>query len=223
MKWSSWIFASVWIVALAGCASSEKSASKPPAATQPMTETDPKLATPEYWLSQPAATWVESPSYDVLWNACQEATRDYLFTVDRVDYREGVITTKPLTSAQFFELWKRDVVTWHDAQLSSSATYRRTIHFNITKLPDGSYEAAPKVLVERQAIAERRITSAMYFRNINSRKSAYGTKETDEAIILPAYYWYAVGRDETLERHLSAAVWNKLHPSGLFSKSSGDQ
>ena len=69
--------------------------------------------------------------------------------LDRQDFRAGVITTKPLVSKQFWELWRNDVVTLSDMANSSLATHRRTLRFDIDRKDAGGYVATPRVVVER--------------------------------------------------------------------------
>ena len=81
-----------------------------PAATQPATAIDPKTAEPGYWYDLPGVVTVNTPEFDTLWKACKLAARDDGFVLDRPGYRDGVMTTQPLTSKQFFEPWLNDVV-----------------------------------------------------------------------------------------------------------------
>src|SRR6185312_6563447 len=84
-----------------------------PAATQPATAADPKSNQWDYWFDKPAVTEVSSASFDRLWSACRDALVADGFTIDRTDFRDGVMTTLPLISKQFYEVWRMDVVTVH--------------------------------------------------------------------------------------------------------------
>src|SRR5579872_7398782 len=79
-----------------------------PAATQPSTWQDPSTTQPSYWLNQPAEVTIHGDDFEKLWKACEQSARDYMFQLDRQDYRSGLLTTVPLTSAQWFELWRQD-------------------------------------------------------------------------------------------------------------------
>ena len=101
---------------------------------------------------------------------------------------------------------------------ASIATIRRTITFQFERTEDDHYRVTPKVLVERQAVAEQRITSVVLYssvftRPINPRDRQYGTAESDVGVILPPRYWYPIRRDAELERSLADAVKKKLHVS----------
>ena len=78
--------------------------------------------------------------YDTLWNACEHAAREAGFTIDRFEYRTGLLTTKPLVSRQFFEVWKQDVVDFRGQIDSDAATRRRVVRFQIEKLADDRYQ-----------------------------------------------------------------------------------
>src|SRR4051812_47184566 len=203
----------VFFLALTGCAS--RHAFIEPPSTQPATAVDPATTQPSYWLSKPAPATVQYADFDKLWDTCEQTARDFLYSIDRTDYRAGVLTTKPLTSSIFWEFWRPDVRTIEDSEQSTLAATRRTIRFEFTKLADGTYEVAPKVLVEREAIAEQRITSVTNYRGVftrprNSRDIPKGTRESDVGIQLPGRYWYLIGRNEELEKALADSIQKKL-------------
>src|SRR5262249_44400097 len=159
-------------------------------ATQPATSIDPVTTQPSYWLQQPAQS-VTANDFDRLWNVCEEAARDFLFSIDRTDYRAGLLTTRPLTSRQWFEVWRPDVRTIPDLDESATATIRRTIRFEFERRADGTFTVAPKVLVERQSVAEQRITSVVSYRGmftppIKRREQPKGTHETDVGLVYPS-------------------------------------
>ena len=167
---------------------------------------------PEYWLKRPAVARVSDDNFERLWNACRSAVQSRSFTVDRVDLRGGVMTTFPQVSKQLFEFWRNDVGTLPAAMESTLGTVRRTVRVEVRRLEDGTYEAAPKVVVERYSQAERRITSvARYAEILAIDPLAGGSRSRDRAgADLPAAYWYALGRDEPLERQIVADVRRDL-------------
>ena len=212
----------------AGPASSSRStnavaptASGTPAASQPATsatattprQPSPASARPAYWLRQAAVARVEASDFEALWRACEASARHFGFALDRLDYRGGAITTAPLTSKQFWEVWRNDVATLGDVANSSIATYRRTLRFDIAKTDGGRFVAEPRVVIERFSRTEQPIAASVYLRNAfrtqrNSR--AWGTRETDRGVQLPRQYWYATGRDEALERNVAGQTRKQL-------------
>jgi hypothetical protein len=183
-----------------------------PAATQSATASvNPQTTQPSFWLKQPAVAHVRSRNFDKLWNAGREAMRDDGFLVDRRDYREGLLTSYPLTSRMGYEVWRRDVVSAHDLAQSTLGMVRRTVRIEIARLPDGSFQATPKVLVERDSLIERRITSVDQYQNAFAIQAQDVARETEKSgADIPAEYWYVIDRDRALEKQLAQAVRDKL-------------
>jgi hypothetical protein len=182
-----------------------------PAATQPATAIDPNTVKPSYWLDQPAVAHIRARSFEALWDACRSAAQADGFLIDRRDYREGVLTTLPLLSKQVYEFWRGDVITPHDLTQSSLGMLRRTVRFDITRQPDGSFEASPKVLVERDSLIERRITSVDQYQNVFAVQVQDVARETQiSGQDVPAEYWYPIGRDRDLEKQLARAAQEQV-------------
>jgi hypothetical protein len=185
----------------AGCASNNA----------PRPVEDPRTAEPAYWLAQPPTTTVVSDDFHSLWRACRSAAVGHSFTVDRVDFRSGLMTTLPLVSKQFFEFWRNDVVTPRDLAESSLHSVRRTERFEVRRLDDGRYEAVPKVLLERYSFAERRVTSVARFAEVFTTEQVEGSRARDRlGGDLPETYWYAAGRDRALEKALADSIRRDL-------------
>lgn len=193
---------------ISGCATHPTA----PPATQPATAGDPKSTLPTYWFDQPAFTEIRGRDFDALWNACQEVAKARGFVIDRTDYREGLLYTEPLVSKGYFEVWRNDVVDGHGLAQGTLATIRRTIRFAIRRQPDGSFVATPKVVVERYASIERRITSAAQYHDIFSIRLLDVNREREQTgAVIPAEFWFAVGRDHPLERELGKDISRRIH------------
>ena len=174
------------------------------------TKVKPETATIQYWVNQPVTTRVTSSNYDALWNACDRVAWSYLFQIDRTDYREGVLTTKPLVSKYFLEFWRNDVGYSSQLENSSLAVYRRTIRYEIKPTPDGKFEAGVKVVIERSSTFERRVTTAIQYRDAFDGPRP-GTKfYADDGGVQPYQTWYAVGRDADLEASIGRNVEKEL-------------
>lgn len=183
-----------------GCASSPEASSV--ATTSPTTQD----AT-----TQPSNVTVTANDFDKLWTAADLAARDLLFMPGRQDRRAGIYQTEPTLSGQFFEPWREDAITASARSQSSLASIRRTITVKIDKQPDGTFVARPSVLVERYALAERRITTSAGYRTVfRDRNTSFGSIETDNGLILPPSYWYSVGNDPVLEQYVANAMERQL-------------
>lgn len=188
---------------LAGCAS---------VTTQSRSALPPESASPDYWLNHPAVAGVAHPDFNTLWEACRRAVRSRSFAVDRADLRGGVMTTYPQVSKQLFEFWRNDVGSLPAAMESTLGTVRRYVRIEFVRREDGTYQASPKVVVERYAQSERRVTSVARYSEVFALDPAQqGTRERDRlGADLPPAYWYALGRDEPLERLIADDVRRDL-------------
>ena len=180
-----WVFASALFFSVAGCVKHRPAT----ATTQPVTAVDPALATPEYWLRQPATVHALSTGFPALWEAAEETALDQNFTIDRRDQRFGLLTTHPTVSKQWFEVWRKDAASADDVFTNSLGTIRRTIRFEFSE-ENGRYIVSPKVLIERYSVIDPR----------------YRAQEFDA----PTAYWYALGRDSAMERRLAQSIQKRL-------------
>ena len=175
------------------------------------TDVDPAQGQPDYWLKQQPAVSVSGQNFDKLWSSAEGVSESLLFAIDRRDRRQGLMTTQPTVSAQWFEPWRRELQTGDDVLNSSAAAFRRTIYWQFAQ-QGGGYAVTPRVIVERQSLSERRITGVLnrgYFQRTTG-DHYYGTKETDEGVVLPQSYWYPVGRDFALEKKLAELMRDRL-------------
>ncbi len=179
-----------------------------------VTQANGRLASPDYWWSQPPAARARAADFDRLWAACGAEAYVRLLQVDREDYRDGLLSTVPTITKQVFEPWRTDAVTLHDGVESTLGTVRRTVRFEVRRRDDGQFEVVPKVLVERYASAERRLTAISQYHQAFSGPRAFadspdltGDVTAENAV---ADYWYPLRRDAALERDLAASIARRV-------------
>jgi len=174
----------ILLVIGAGCISSRPTNR---ATTRPVTDIDPALAEKEYWLARPAEVEVRG-TFDPLWEACEQTAHDYLFKIDRRDQRSGLLTTEPMITKQWWEWWRKDAGTFYDTKEATVANIRRTIFFQFRKDGD-NFSVTPKVLVEKESKVDPK-----YKQDIEG----------------PPTYWYALRRDEALEKKVAGSIRERL-------------
>jgi len=190
-------------LAIPGCSSE-------PPATLEAVAVPPETGKASYWLAKPAAASVFGDNYDTLWIACQDVARGELFELDRQDYREGILMTRPLISKQFFEFWRPDTGDAYGVLQNSLQATRRTIEFQFDKLP-GGYTVSPKVVVERFARQDKRVTTAaLYQEAIDSPADTAHDKVAGAQPGSQEQSWYAVGRDLEMEANLAKAIKGRI-------------
>jgi hypothetical protein len=181
-----------------------------PAATQPATAVSSATTPLSYYLDQPAAAQIDSPNFNALWSACEAVARDYLYELDRTDYRLGVISTKPMVSKVWFEFWRKDAGTCGWVWRDSVQTVRRTLRFEVKRDDSGVFHAVPKVLVEQQTILEHRFSDVTQYRGAFSGARTQAIYATDVSGPVPSKYWTPVARDTEMEKQVAAAVRKKM-------------
>lgn len=190
----------------AGCVKDRPATPDRPIAT----DIDPATAAPDYWYAKPATQSVAASDYNRLLAQCEETLRARRFVVDRSDYRSGIVESRPLVSKQCWEFWRGDVVDWKDLEQSSLATYRRSVRWQVTRLADGQFQASPKVVVEHFTAPTQRITTVVNYRATLSQSETQTSITRGNLSQLGVDNWYAVGRDEALERRLADDLRQQL-------------
>ncbi len=97
----------------------------------------------------------------VVMEAAEEALSKMHFTIDKADAEQGVVRTRPLAGAQFFEFWRRDNVgafNWVEANLHS---IRRTAKLDISQQA-GQLCVSCNVNVQRLSLPEQEVTSSAH-------------------------------------------------------------
>jgi len=116
-------------------------------------------AQPEY-LTAALLPVADEAEFDRLWICCTDVLRRYDFQPDRQDRRAGVITTVPVTSAHWFEFWRRDVLDPYSFAESNLAAVRRaaTVRLQPGESADQKLLTV-RVDVQRLSTPERQVTS----------------------------------------------------------------
>ena len=78
--------------------------------------------------------------------AAEDVLADMHFTIEKADYKSGIIRTKPLSGAQFFEFWRSDNVGSFNTTEANLQSIRRTVELQINKYGSGfSFECVVQV------------------------------------------------------------------------------
>jgi hypothetical protein len=170
------------------------------------------------YLKKPAIVSVHGPTFDAVWQAVYRVTRNAGFYPELEDYRTGRFMTRPFVSSQWFEAWRGDTGSIESRLASSLATIRRTVYWQVKREADGTFSAAPKVLVERFSMVEHRVTSnaeynevfALTSSELHNQRERAADPAAFAASPAPPAYWYATGRDEPLEQRLAAEAQERI-------------
>lgn len=81
------------------------------------------------------------------------------FTFEKVDYQSGVIKTRPLPGAQFFEFWRADNVGAFNSAEANLHSVRRTVELNVKEKDEG-LSITCDVQVQRLSLPEHQVSSS---------------------------------------------------------------
>jgi hypothetical protein len=120
------------------------------------------------------------------------------FVIDKADANLAIMTTRPMSGAQFFELWRKDNVGGYNTALASLHSIQRTVELGFAG-KQGEICIVCKVKVERLSIPEKDIDSAgrvysMFSRSRDTRQNLAINETQREKM-----EWIDIGRDYGLE------------------------
>lgn len=81
------------------------------------------------------------------------------FTIEKADVQNGIIRTKPLPGAQFFEFWRSDNVGSDNTLAANLHTIRRTVTLDITQQNEDLHMGCD-VQVQRLSLPELQVSSS---------------------------------------------------------------
>ena len=93
------------------------------------------------------------------------------FTIEKADVQSGLMRTRPLSGAQFFEFWRSDNVGPDNSLAANLHTIRRTVELNISQEADQLCIRCD-VRVQRLSLPERQVSSTARAYEMFSRSSS---------------------------------------------------
>lgn len=123
------------------------------------------------------------------------------FVIDKSDANLALMTTRPLTGAQFFEFWRKDNVGGYNTALSSMGTLQRTAQLSF-KEQNGSDCIDCVVKVQRLSLPEKEIDSAGRTYSMFSKSSSMEERLSINKDQRNKMEWIDIGRDNALEKRI---------------------
>jgi len=139
------------------------------------------------------------------------------FTIDKADPNSGLIKTRPLPAAQFFELWRSDNVGRFNSAEANLHSVRRTVELRIT--PDGNdISVACTVKAERLSLPEAEASSSSRAYKMFSRSSSSLQKIRLNPQQQAGTAWIDLGGDEQLAAEIINRIETALKDSLVDSR-----
>jgi hypothetical protein len=160
-----------------------------------------------------------------------QAAQDVLlrmdFAIEKLDVEQGILWTRPLRGAQFFEFWRRDNVGSFATVEANLQTVRRTVELRVgtqdagTSEEDGNVGGPPsaaagpltiecRVSVQRLSLPENEIPSISQTFRIHSQSKATAQRIAVTPQQERAMAWVDLGKDPDLAVEILRRVSQKL-------------
>lgn len=130
-------------------------------------------------------------------NLAEDVLAKLHFTIDKADVDCGLIRTRPLSGAQFFEFWRGDNVGGNNNLLANLHTIRRTVELDITQQGD-KVSICCNVKVQRLSLPEKETTSSARAYDMFSMSSPSLQRLTLNPEQEKAMAWVDLGKDTLL-------------------------
>lgn len=136
-----------------------------------------------------------------LMEVAKDVLAEMYFTIEKADADSGLIRTRPLPGAQFFEFWRSDNIGADNTLAANLHTIRRTVTLDISQ-QDGQLRIGCNVQVQRLSLPERQVSSTTrtYGMFSQSDSSLQRLKLNPEQKNEMA--WIDLGRDSRLEAEI---------------------
>ena len=128
------------------------------------------------------------------------------FTIEKADVEQGLIRTRPLAGAQFFEFWRNDSVGGLNAAEANLHSIRRIVELNISQ-QNNQLCIGCNAKTQRLSLSEQQIRSSAHAYNLFSKSSSSKQRlELDSR----QKGWIDLGRDARLETEILKRIKKQI-------------
>jgi hypothetical protein len=150
--------------------------------------------------------------------ACaMQAARDVVvkmgFRVDKFDVESGVLTTRPLSGAQYFELWRSDNADGYDSAEANLHSIQRVVQMTFTQ-SDGKVCMLCDARVRKLSLPEREVTGTSDAYRMFTRSSTSLMATRFNTAQARGMAWVDMGSDGALAAKILARVDGALAERG---------
>jgi hypothetical protein len=144
------------------------------------------------------------------------------FEIEKADYNEGYIRTRPLAGAQFFEVWRRDNVGAENQLLANMHSIRRIVELDISE-QNNELKIDCKVHVQRLSIPQRETTSSaraygMFTRSSRTLQRLMLNSEQEKGLV-----WVELDNDARLPQEILKRIFSAMDKSDKATVGVGDK
>jgi hypothetical protein len=156
-------------------------------------------------------------------NAAEDVLARLHFDIEKFDIEQGIIRTRPLAGAQFFELWRHDNIGGYNAAEANLHTIRRTVELNLKRQSptlhpvltegDGAQQGlciTCDVQTERLDLPEQEITSSGRAYHLFSKSGASMQRIKLNPKQEAGMSWVSLGTDSELAAEILRRIQEQL-------------
>ena len=144
-----------------------------------------------------------------LMKVAEDVLGEMYFTIEKADVDTGMIRTRPLPGAQFFEFWRSDNVGADNTIAANTHSIRRTVTLKISRQGEQLHVAC-EVQAQRLSLPERQVSSSARVYGIFSRSSPSLQRLTLNPEQKKQMEWIDLGRDPKLEEKILKRIETRI-------------
>lgn len=141
-------------------------------------------------------------------DASRDVLEDMQFSIEKYDADARYIRTRPLSGAQFFQVWRQDNASGHAAARANMQSLRRIVEIEATPYPTRTCLEC-RVYVQQLSLPEEPIQGAMRFAGTYTESTATEQTLRLESGQLEQMEWLDAGLDRELEQKILTKIREK--------------
>jgi hypothetical protein len=142
-------------------------------------------------------------------NVAETVLRQMRFSIEKADADAGVVTTAPLTAAQFFEFWRSDNVAPGSVLEANLHTLRRSVRMDFADA-DGHVCIRCAIRVQRLSLPENEVASVSQAYRMHSRSSPTMQRFELNPSQREAMSWIELGDDPMLAAEILRKITQRI-------------
>ena len=144
-----------------------------------------------------------------LMEVAEDVLANMYFTIDKADTDSGLIRTRPLPGAQFFEFWRSDNAGTDNTLAANLHTIRRTVTLDISQ-EGQDLRIGCNVQAQRLSLPERQVSSSARIYRMFSRSSQSLQKLKLNPEQKKEMAWIDLDRDSRLEAEILKRIETEI-------------
>ena len=144
-----------------------------------------------------------------LMEAAENVLARMYFTIEKADVDNGLIRTRPLPGAQFFEFWRSDNVGTDNTIAANLHTIRRTVTLDISQQGE-ELSIDCNVQAQRLSLPERQVSSSTRVYGMFSLSSPSLQRLKLNPVQKKEMAWIDLGRDSRLEAEILKRIETRI-------------